>query len=48
MNQLDTIQKSLDEATTGFKQMQYALLVFAALSGIGLLVAAIAIFKTAK
>lgn len=45
MNQLDTIQQGFSEASEGFKKMQYALLIFAAVSAVGLLVAAIAIFK---
>jgi hypothetical protein len=39
------IQKSLNEATEGFKQTYYGLLIFAGICSIALLVVTIAIFK---
>ncbi len=45
MNDLAALKGGMIEATEGFKKMQYALLAFAAISALGLLVAAIAIFK---
>lgn len=45
MLNLDEIKQSLDEATQGFKQMQYALLAFAAITAVAMIVIAIKIFK---
>ncbi len=42
---LDDVTKELSDAAKGFKQMQIALLVFAALSGIAIILVSIKILK---
>lgn len=45
---LGEVSKGLGEATEAFKQMQIALLVFAAMCGVSIVVVSIAIFKSSN
>lgn len=45
MNPVTDINKGLADAAEGFKQMQKALLLFAAIAGVGLLLAGISLLN---